>query len=324
MRRRRSLPIFFSIGVSVCGALLFVACSSPAPTKSKPLTTYDDDDAGSTTKRDSASSDISPEQDPPLPDGGTPPGFVYAHTAKNLYLFEPISEKLTLVGPFACLEGADRMLDIALDRDGVMYGTSDNGFLSINATSGACTYVKKDAFADYPNSLSFVPLGTVDATKETLVGYQFDPNTTNQATVYSKIDLVTGEMTKIGDLNAPNAAIKYKSSGDLIALIRNGNKAFLTVKRVDTDAGAGTDSLAEVDPTTGQLIRIVGDIQKSNLYGFGFWAGTGYGFSGQGEILKIDMTTGAATKIMDLKEDGGVVAWFGAGVKTLAPTAPTQ
>lgn len=322
LRRRRSL--LFALLASGCAAgAVAIACSAPEAPKTTPLNTREED-AGKKKDPPPANNDdpITPEQDPPLPDGGTPPGAVYAHTAQNLYLFEPISKKLSFVGPFQCLDAGDSMIDIALDRDGIMFGTSFDGFLKINTTNGSCEYVKKDPFAQYPNSLSFVPTGTVDPTKETLVGYQFDA--TNAGTIYAKIDIATGAITKIGDLNDPNAAVKYKSSGDLIALIRNGNKAFLTVKTLVADAGTGNDLLAEVDPKTGRLIRIINDIKKKDLYGFGFWAGTGYGFNAGGEILEIDMTNATSKTLMTLTEDGGVAAWYGAGVKTFAPTAPTN
>lgn len=308
--------------------------------QSSPLVTRDDD-AGSSMRGGSSGqpSEMLPEEDPPLPDGAAPPGAVYAHTASSLYLFEPIGKKLSKVGDFKCLDPgnpdggaprADRVLDIALDRDGVMYGTSDHGFLSINATNASCRYVKKDLSAGYPNSLSFVPLGTVDTTKETLVGYQFDPDRVNhpsEATQYVRIDVTDGTITKVGTLNAPNAPDKYKSSGDMIALIRNGNRAYLTVKKIlPLDAGIQSvnDYLAEVDPKTGMIKTILGDIKKSNLWGFGFWAGTGYGFDENGEILELNMTDGSAKVLYTLKEDGRAVPWYGAGVKTLAPTAPTK
>jgi hypothetical protein len=321
MRRRRPL-LFALIASGFTAAAIAIACSAPEATKAKPLDTREDEDSGKKKDPPPDPGEITPEQDPPLPDGGAPPGAVYAHTARNLYLFEPISKKLSFVGPFTCLESNDSMIDVALDRDGIMFGTSFNGFLKINTTTGSCEYVKKDPAAQYPNSLSFVPTGTVDPTKETLVGYQYD--STLAGTIYAKIDIATGAISKIGDLNDPNAAVKYKSSGDLIALIRNGNKAFLTVKNLSADSGTGNDLLAEVDPKTGRLIKIINDIKKRDLFGFGFWAGTGYGFNAFGEILEIDMTNATSKVLMTHTEDGGTAAWYGAGVKTFAPTAPTN
>lgn len=265
----------------------------------------------------------SPEEEPALPEGGALSGAVYAHTATSLYLFEPIRKALTKVGDFACLDRGDRVLDIAVDRDGVMYATSDFGFLSINVTNATCTYVRRAG--RYPNSLSFVPLGTVDPTKEALVGYQFDTvagNHVDQATRYVRIDVVDGSITKLGELNDPAAPIKYKSSGDMIALVRRGNRAYLTVKLLDADSETGNDYLAEVDPSTGRITSVLGDIEKTDLFGLGFWAGKGYGFSASGEILELDMTNGASTVVTTLMQDGRPVPWYGAGVKTTAPVTP--
>ncbi len=323
MRRRTSFLALTGLTTLAIAA----ACTTAAVTN-PPFDTRDDDDAG--RRRDSSRrppDDEVPEEDPPLPDGAPPPGAVYGHTDTELFLFEPIGKTLTKQGAFACLDTGDRMLDIALDRDGVMFGTSDKGLLRINPTNGSCQYVKKETVASrYPNSLSFVPKDTVDNTQEALVGYQFDVTEGSPATIYVQINTSTGAITRRGELNDPAAAVKYKASGDLIALIRNGNRAFLTVKRIEVpDGGFNNDYLAEVDPKNGRLKSIVGEItvgttKKTDLWGFSFWAGTGYGFAGNGELLEIDMTTGKSTVI---ENDAGVTSWFGAGVKTFAPTAPT-
>lgn len=253
----------------------------------------------------------------PLPEGKTPPGRVYAHTAGTLYLFDPLIQKLTTIGPFQCLNEEDRMLDVALDRHGVMYGTSDDGFLQIDPRDGSCAYVKEDPFAGYPNSLTFVPAGTVDRTEEALVGYLFTPGT-SYATTYARIDL-DGNIDPIGDLNEPGAAIKYHSSGDLIALIRTG-KAYLTVKKMTPGDVEGNDYLAEIDPTSGKIKAILGETGHKDLYGLGQWGGTGYGFSAAGEIISLDLQTGASTVLFRLVEDDVAGSWYGAGVTTDSPT----
>ncbi|MDF2693878.1 MAG: Peptidyl-prolyl cis-trans isomerase [Labilithrix sp.] len=321
MRSRLARFLVLSTGVSVAAGAV-IACSAPAA-KQDPIVVRDEDSG--TKKKDTGTTDDrppKPEEDPPLPDGGKPPGRIYAHTSDTLYLFEPLGKTLTKIGVLSCLNPGDRLLDVALDRDSVMYGTSDEGFLKIDPVDATCSYVMEDPSAQYPNSLAFVPLGTVDPTKETLVGYQFDPDAFNEATVYVKIDLVTGEMTKVGDLNDPTAAIKYRSSGDIVSMIRNGNKAYLTVKAVTPDAGTGNDYLAEIDPATGQIKNIVGDTGKRNLYGIGQWAGSVYGFNDTGDIIQINMTNASAKTITTLSDDGGVAAWFGAGMTTDAPTKP--
>jgi hypothetical protein len=320
MRRRFALFLLLTSGASIA-VVAIAACSAPEAPPRNGIAVRDDDSGKRTkdTGADPEEEEPKPEEDPPLPDGGKPPGRVYAHTADTLYLYEPLAKTFALMGKFSCLKPGDRMLDVALDRDGVMYGTSDRGFLTISPVDATCSYVKEDVAAKYPNSLAFVPLGTVDPTKETLVGYQFAA--VNEATVFVKIDVATGAVTKIGDLNDPIAAIKYRASGDVISLIRNGKRAYLTVKTISPDAGTGNDYLAEIDPSNGRLKAILGDIKAKDLFGFGYWAGTGYGFSGGGQLIEINMTNGTST-VLATTVDGGKVSWFGAGVTTDSPTKP--
>src|SRR5687767_14364080 len=62
---------------------------------------------------DLVSFDFGPPVDRPPPE----PGRVYAHSADLLYLLEPISKKVTMVGMFDCTTA---MVDIAVDRAGSM------------------------------------------------------------------------------------------------------------------------------------------------------------------------------------------------------------
>jgi hypothetical protein len=316
-------------GVACASMLAFLAC-----TQEKPSNAFEtrDDDAGRTRDPEETTKG---ESDPVLPDGTKPPGRVYAHTRDELYLYDPLAKKLTDRGPFTCLKTRtntdgdpqkDRVLDLAIDRDGVVYATSDYGFLKItNPDDASCTYVRESPTSGaYPNSLAFVPIGTVDDTQETLVGYTFEGQSDGPATVYTKID-TRGMTTAIGNLNPAGAAVRWRSSGDILSTIRNGNHAYLTVRKLKADGtdDVGTDSLAEVNPKTGTIIKIIGDTKANNLYGFGQWAGTGYAFAGNGDVVAIDLATGAAARVFTLATEAGAgEVWFGAGVTTDAPTKP--
>ena len=338
--KRLSLLLVSVLGAAM-GADLVLACE-PAPTSSSPINAKPDEprkkkDAGNTGDDDDVvadDDDDKPPSDPPLPDGGKPPGRIYAHTGSALYLFDPLdNNKLTKVGDFSGFteghEFLEEVLDIALDRDSTMYGTTWYGFVKIDPLTAKVTYIKStEQDFQFPNSLSFVPVGTVDPTKEALVGYIRKEGTFG-STTYVRVDLATGAITELGELNPPGAALTWKSAGDIISTFRGGNKAYLTVKLFDAkDGGAGpgdpgTDSLAEVDPKTGRIIKIVGDTGQPNFYGLGQWAGTAYGFNAGGNIVKINMDTGAGQTILTLKEDGGATGqWYGAGMTTDAPTAP--
>jgi hypothetical protein len=272
-------------------------------------------------KRDTADPPFE-EEDAEVADTFIPPGTpgrVYAHTTDTLYLYEPVAGDLKEIGKASCLEAGEVLIDLAVDRTGTMYATTFRRFLKVDPITATCTEIKRAAAGDpnYPNALSFVPAGTVDATKEALVGYS-PLGASVESTEYVRVDTTTGAITNIGKLNA-GAGAQYKSSGDLISLIQDKNRTFLTVKPLG-DAAVGTDRLAEVDPTTGNLKKIIGDTQQTDLFGLGYWAGKGYGFSDNGVISEIDMATGAAIIVKTLKTpDGGGIPWYGAGVTTEAP-----
>jgi hypothetical protein len=263
--------------------------------------------------------------DPPdgsvIPDPPGGPGRVYAHTNDTLYLYEPVGGTLKKLAAFTFDKAGTEsdIIDIAVDRTGNMFGTTFSNFFSIDTSTAKCTWIATTAaLVDFPNSLSFVPAGTADPGKEALVGYA--SNGDNKAVTYVKIDTTTGVMTTLGDMNASLTGPQYRSSGDIISLIQDGNRTYATVKlQVDGGAG-GTDLLAEVDPTDGHLKRIIGDTQQPNLWGFGYWAGKGYGFSDTGRIVEIDMTSGKSVVLLTLTGDAGAaLPWFGAGVTTQAP-----
>ena len=310
MRSRLALLLAFASSSAFLG--LAAACSSTAEPSKLPLV-----EGGS--KKDTADPF---EEDAEVADTYIPPGTpgrVYAHTKDTLYLYEPVGGELKQIGKFSCLDAAnagDIVVDLAVDRTGTVYATTFRRFLRVDPITASCTEIKLALAGDksYPNALSFVPAGTVDPTKEALVGYAPAAGSSD-STDYVRIDTTTGAMTTIGTLNPTTTGTQYKSSGDLISLIQDGKRTFLTVKRV-ADGGTATDLLAEVDPSTGALKKIIGDTKQTNLFGLGYWAGKGYGFSDDGTISQINMTTGAASVVKT------AAPWYGAGVTTEAPVQP--
>ncbi len=312
------LPRFFLFGgmASVVGVGALLACSS---------------DPATTPRIDGGSKPPPPPPRPPsdggsdgttpLPDAGPGSGRVYAQTPDTLHLYDPIARKLTRIGAFDCTNG-EAVIDLAVNRTGDMFATTADYLLTVDPTSGHCQ-VKATAPIDafYPNSLSFVPIGTVSQSDEALVGYAATL-AADDADQYVQIDTTTGVMTKIGVLNPPGAATLYSASGDFISLLRDGNKTYLTVRDRAVDAGVATDKLAEINPATGQILRIVGETNQKHIFGLGYWAGKAYGFSDDGRITEIDVSNGAATVLQTLTADGGAVPWYGAGVTTNAPISP--
>ena len=291
MRPRLAL---FLVLCSVSALAPLAACGS-AEKASNPLPTTDDID-GSKPKRDTSTPFPEDDAGNPLPEASTGPGRVYSHTKDTLYLYEPIAGTLKEIGKFT-FDPADTkadVIDIAVDRTGNMFGTTFNDFFSIDTTTAKCTWIAiAQTAVDYPNALSFVPAGTADPGKEALVGYATSIGD-SVAVTYVQIDTTTGAMTTKGNMNASASGPQYRSSGDIVSIIQDGNRTYATVKLQGADAGAGTDLLAEVDPVDGHVKRIIGDTKQNDIWGFGYWAGKGYGFSSGGKILEIDMAKGSS------------------------------
>jgi hypothetical protein len=245
----------------------------------------------------------------PLPPA---PGKVYAHSAETLYLLEPISKQVTMVGTFDC---TGSMVDIAIDKAGKMTGSaaiSFNGALggalvTVEAATARCTVLSRG-----PNlltSLTYVPEGTLLATAEALVGYADDR--------YVRVDPATGTLTDVGLLNnAASGGTRWLSSGDVVSI--KGGGTYLTVKAENGDAGGRGDRIVEVDPKTGGLLRIIGATGQDDVLGLGYWGGIAYGFTIAGKLIQIDLTTGAGT-LIPIPAAPAELSFLGAGTTTLAP-----
>ncbi len=235
--------------------------------------------------------------------GGTAVGEVYGHSADTLYELEPFSKAVTVVGKLDCITVVtgvlgpcgDGLWDVAIDKDGNMVGTAMSvgdvvcqnpvgHLVTIDKSTAHCTITKSVPGQKFPNSLTYVPVGTIDAAKETLVGYV--------GADYMQIDPSTGTMTKIGSLDPNTTGKSWYSSGDIVAVA--GGKTYLTAKPDSSATYAGTDTLLEVDPKTGVALKIVGDTGFAKLWGVGFWAGSVYGFSAAGQLCAIDTTPAQA------------------------------
>jgi hypothetical protein len=235
------------------------------------------------------------------PDAGPPEPLVYGHSPDTLYSYDVATSTVTEIGAFAgCTQSTlTEVIDLAVDSKGNAYATTFDGFYSVDLATAQCSLVKAGS---YPNSLSFVPAGTLDPNVEALVGYS--------GSAYVRIDPSTGDVTSVGALGDG-----YASSGDIVSV--EGGGTFLTV----TGNGCG-DCLLQVDPSTGDYLHSYGALPHAAVYGLAYWAGSLYGFDAAGDLFSIgdDGQGGIATT--DVVVDGGVV-WWGAGSTTAAPaTSP--
>jgi hypothetical protein len=231
--------------------------------------------------------------------GGAAPAVseVFAHSASVLYRLDPDTKSVTTIGPFQDCSG---VIDIAIDKNGVMFATTFGGLYKVDKTNAKCTHI---ADGNYPNSLSFVPQGTVDPNAEALVGYT--------GSTYVRIDTTTGQVTTIGAINGG-----YFSSGDIVSVIGGGT--YLTV----TGNGCA-DCIIEVDPKTGDMKKMIGPLGHSRVYGLAFWGGFAYGFDDFGELFQIDLTNGSSTNI-PMPNPPPNLSFYGAGSTTAAPIKPPE
>ena len=107
-----------------------------APSTDAPMTA--DAPADLSLPVDHVSFDFSGAERPP-----PAPGKVYAHSDTTLWLLEPISKQVTMVGLFDCVGTTVKsMVDIAIDRAGKMTGSAAISFN--NALGGALVVDRSD------------------------------------------------------------------------------------------------------------------------------------------------------------------------------------
>lgn len=241
---------------------------------------------------------------PTFPDGGsipqeagTPVALIYAHSADTLYRLDANSKQVAVVGPFS--GGCSSVIDIAIDSSSNAYVTTSSDLWKVDLQTAACTNI---ASGSYPNSLSFVPKGTLDPNVEALVGYN--------GSTYIRINTTTGAVQNVGALTGG-----YVSSGDIVSVIGGGT--FLTVKGGSANCN---DCLLQIDPKTGDLVQSYGSVKHVDVFGLAFWAGTAYGFDNGGDVFSISWQNGTltTTDIPVPNPPPGLQFW-GAGSTTAAP-----
>lgn len=223
---------------------------------------------------------------------------VFGHSPTTLYRLDPDTKQVTVVGPF---DGCTMVTDIALDESSKLFAVTSSALYTVDPKTAKCTQIAKGS---YPNSLSFVPKGTVDPSAEALVGYENSD--------YVRIDTVTGQKTTIGALGGG-----MRSSGDIVSA--KGGATFLTVK-----SSACNDCLIEVDPATGAMKKNWGAISRRDVFGLAFWGGNVYGFDEAGGLFEVTFS-GSTIKTQQISTSSAPsnLSFWGAGSTTSAPLVAT-
>jgi hypothetical protein len=232
-------------------------------------------------------------------DGGgyTPEPEVFGHSRTTLFKLNPTTKDVGIVDTF---KECSNIEDIALDKDSNLYGTNDEGLYSIDKTTATCTLI---AAGTYPNSLSFVPAGTLDDNVEALVGFLDDQ--------YVRIDTTTGAISNVG--SPWNNG--FVSSGDLVS-VKNG-PSYLTIKDENPDDMVCGDCLVQINPATGVFVKEFGSLDYDRVFGAAFWAGSVYGFTNDGELFEIVIENNELTTNPIATPNG--LSFWGAGSTTSAP-----
>lgn len=237
----------------------------------------------------------------------TPDAEVFAHSDTLLFRLDPITKEVSNVGIFNGDCQNDPIIDIAIDEAGQMFAASFSALYRVDSTNAQCTFL---ATGSYPNSMSFVPKGTVDPNEEVLVGYVGGN--------YVRIDKATGMQTTLGiliDGSLPMGG-NYVSSGDVVSVINGGT--YLTITGADCN-----DCIAQVDPVDGALLTVIGPLDRQDVYGLAFWGGAAYGFTAIGELVEINLTD-ASTIPIPIPAAPPSLEFWGAGSTTAAPLTPIE
>jgi hypothetical protein len=192
-----------------------------------------------------------------------------AGTDGNLYGIVPTTGATVFIGKLP-----EVMSDIAA-FNGSLYGISDPSLFEtstlyrINPDTGVSTAIGDTSIS--LNALVFGSTGTLYAAGGDSL-YTINPSTA-KATLVGK----------------GSGAGTYNSSGDLE--FDNTGKLYLT----SSTSSAG-DQLFSINSSTGQGV-LVGNIGFKNVYGLVYLNGTMYGFTALGQVIAINLSTGAGTLV---------------------------
>lgn len=261
---------FFLLGATACGGADDLVGIPPAPAE--------------------------PEPTPPPPALTEPPPAaepVYIHSGEALYRFDPETRQAHLIGPFRAPHGdITRMVDIAIDRDGRMFGgetervsgQSHHRVYRIDPETGACRFVF--THNDALNGLAFLDSGELITAGERI----------------SIVDPDSGQvLDDVVDETSP-----YQTSGDIVGL--PDGYLYWTIEDPEPSKrnSEQRDAVVRLDPNTGDT-TLLNLAPFKNIFGLGYAFGTLFGFTSDGHAVEILPEDGAIVRTFELEG-----SWWGA------------
>jgi hypothetical protein len=200
----------------------------------------------------------------------------YAHTQFDLYRVDPFAGTATLV------TDVPGLFDFDTDTSGTLYGITSSQLYRFDEGTSSWDVVGSGL------SLGFASINGFAVNSS---GGAF---ATGGNDVYS-IDLDAGPSERIGSMGG-----SYNSSGDCV--VDKSDTLYMT-----SNHGFGGDTLVRINTLTGAATTI-GPIGHSNIYGLTSAWGILFGLAENGDLIEIDIETGAGTRLHNFAG----LAWYGA------------
>jgi hypothetical protein len=233
--------------------------------------------------------------DTAMPETGlAKPGYIYAHTASELYSWLPGPAKPKLVAKFGWPNDGlkHEMTDMAIDHDGRLYGLSYDGLYRCDADTADCTNLA--AFDQDFNGMTVVPAGTIQPAVETIVAIS-----NNGGWYRVEVQGTQALLTLMGTYGPG-----YESAGDAYSI--EGVGTFAAV-----NSGFGGTLLVQVDPKNGKVQKEIATIPGDAIYGLAGMGNQVFAFDESGQIFRGDVTSSQFTAYLTTWQ-----AWYGAAVST--------
>lgn len=268
-------------------------------------------------------------------DGGGGPAVIYAHTDDQLYVMDPTTKAVTLIGPFDDgSANAPTVTDLAVNQAGDVWVNTINTIYKANVpqTPGKVTITKVVAINVKTNqrfyAMGFTPPNVLGSGEMLVAGDSLGD-------LYA-ID-GQGQTTQLGSFGSAGGGAVYGLSGDIMFYVQNGKTRGLATVRPYMNGNATVttnDVLVEVDvpamqtafmtKTPGQLRKqlLGGGTGFGRLYGIGAWNDSVYAFArlGSNNVPAQLIQIGANGVGKSLQSFPNItLGWSGAGVTTNAP-----